>query len=49
MLRLFLVIVLAGLLALLIAPSAAVLLQPHSQSVPAGGTTYYLPVTPDEL
>lgn len=49
MLRLFLVIVLAGLLALLIAPSAAVLLQPQSQSVPAGGTTYYLPVTPDQL
>ena len=49
MLRLFLVIVLAGSLALLIAPSAAVLLQPQSQSVPAGGTTYYLPVTPDQL
>ena len=48
-LRLFLVIVLAGSLALLIAPSAAVLLQPQSQSVPAGGTTYYLPVTPDQL
>ena len=49
MLRLFLVIVLAGSLALLIAPSAAVLLQPQSQNVPAGGTTYYLPVTPNEL
>lgn len=48
-LRLFLVIVLAGSLALLIAPSAAVLLQPQSQSVPAGGTAYYLPVTPDQL
>ena len=48
-LRLFLLIVLAGLLALLIAPSAAVLLQPQSQSVPAGGTAYYLPVTPDQL
>lgn len=49
MLRLFLVIILAGSLALLIAPSAAVLLQPQSQSVPAGGTTYYLPVTQDQL
>ena len=49
MLRLFLVLVLAGSLALLIAPSAAVLLQPQNQSVPAGGTTYYLPVTPDQL
>ena len=49
MLRLFLVIVLAGSLALLIAPSAAVLLQPHSQIVPAGGTTYHLPVTQNQL
>ena len=48
-LRLFLVIVLGGSVALLIAPSAAVLLQPQSQSIPAGGTTYYLPVTPDQL
>ncbi len=48
-LRLFLVIVLAGSLALLIAPSAAVLLQPRSQRVPAGGTTYFLPATPDQL
>ena len=43
MLRLFLVIVLAGLLALLIAPSAAVLLQPQSQSVPAGGNNLLSP------
>ena len=48
-LRLLFVIVLAGSLALLIAPSAAMLLQPQSQSVPVGGTTYYLPVTPDQL
>ena len=48
-LRLLMVIVVAGLLALLIAPSAAVLIQARSQSVPAGGTAYYLPVTPDQL
>lgn len=48
-LRLLCIIIIAALLALLIAPSAAVLLQPRSQSVPAGGTEYFLPATPDEL
>lgn len=48
-LRLLLVIIMAGFLALLIAPAAAVLLQPRIQSVPAGGTAYFLPATPDQL
>ena len=48
-LRLLVLIIMSGLLALLIAPSAAVLLQPRSQNVPAGRTAYYLPATPDQL
>ena len=48
-LRLLIVIVIAGFLALLIAPAAAVLLQPRIQNVPAGGTEYFLPATPDQL
>ena len=48
-LRLLMVVVVAGFLALLIAPAAAVLLQPRSQNVPAGGTAYFLPATPDQL
>lgn len=48
-LRLLLVIIVAGVLAVTIAPSAAILLQPRPQHVPAGGTEYFLPVTPDEL
>ena len=48
-LSLLAVIIIAGFLALLIAPSAAVLLQPRIQTVPAGGTTYFLPATPDQL
>ncbi len=48
-LRLLMLIILAGVLALLIAPAAAVLLQPRYQVVPAGGTEYFLPATPDEL
>ena len=48
-LRLLIIIVLSGFLALLIAPSAAVLLQPRSQNVPAGGTAYYVPATADQL
>lgn len=48
-LRLLIVIFLAGFLALLIAPAAAVLLQPRVQKVPAGGTAYFLPATPDHL
>ena len=48
-LRLLMVIIVAGFLALLIAPAAAVLLQPRSQNVPAGGTAYFLPATPDQL
>lgn len=48
-LRLLVVIIMAGVLALLIAPSAAVLLQPQIQTVSAGGTAYFLPATPDQL
>lgn len=48
-LSLLVVIIMAGFLALLIAPSAAVLLQPRIQTVPAGGTAYFLPATPDQL
>lgn len=48
-LRLLIIIVVAGFLALLIAPAAAVLLQPRIQNVPAGGTSYFLPATPDQL
>lgn len=48
-LRLLMVIIVAGFLALLIAPAAAVLSQPRIQSVPAGGTAYFLPATPDQL
>ena len=48
-LRLLVVIIVAGFLALLIAPAAAVLLQPRVQTVPAGGTAYFLPTTSDQL
>lgn len=48
-LRLLIIIIVAGVLALLIAPAAAVLLQPSIQNVPAGGTAYFLPATPDQL
>ena len=48
-LRLLLIIIMAGCSALLIAPAAAVLLQPRLQSVPAGGTAYFLPATPNQL
>ena len=48
-LRLLLLVTVAGALALLIAPSSAVLLQPRIQDVPAGGTAYYLPVAPNQL
>ena len=48
-LRLLLVIGVAAIIAVLIAPSSAVLLQPRLQNVPAGGTEYFLPATPDEL
>lgn len=48
-LRLLMVVVVAGFLALLIAPAAAVLLQPRIQNVPAGGTAYFLPATPEQL
>ena len=48
-LRLLVVIIVAGCSALLIAPAAAVLLQPRLQSVPAGGTAYFLPATPNQL
>ena len=48
-LRLLMVIIMAGVLALLIAPSSAVLLQPRIQTVSAGGTAYFLPATPDQL
>ena len=47
--KLLLVIGVAAIVALLIAPSSAVLLQPRPQNVPAGGTEYFLPATPDEL
>lgn len=43
------VIAIAALLAVLLAPSAAVLLLPRLQNVPAGGTDYYLPATADQL
>ena len=48
-LRLLILIIVAGALALLIAPSSAVLLQPRSKTVPAGGTAYFLPAAPDVL
>ncbi|KAL8983097.1 MAG: hypothetical protein Q9205_002560 [Flavoplaca limonia] len=48
-LRLLILIILAGTLVLLIAPSSAVLLQPRYQTVPAGGTAYFLPAAPDQL
>lgn len=48
-LRLFLVFGVAAIIAVLIAPSSAVLLQPQLQNVPAGGTDYFLSATPDEL
>ena len=48
-LRLLVLIIVAGALALLIAPSSAVLLQPRSKTVPAGGTVYFLPAAPDML
>ena len=47
--RLLLVIAVASFLAVLIAPSAAILLQPRIQNTPAGGTDYYIPATADEL
>lgn len=43
------VIAVAAFIAMLIAPSSAVLLQPRPQNVPAGGTEYFLSATPDEL
>ena len=48
-LRLLLVVGTAAIIAVLIAPSSAVLLQPRLQNVPAGETEYFLPATPDEL
>ncbi len=48
-LRLLLVIGVAAIIAVLIAPSSAVLLQPRPQNVLAGGTEYFLPATPHEL
>ena len=48
-LRLLVLIIVAGCSALLIAPAAAVLLQPRVQNVPAGGTAYFLPATPNQL
>jgi len=48
-LRFLLVIGVAAVIAVLIAPSSAVLLQPRLQNVPAGGTEYFLLAAPDEL
>ena len=48
-LRLLLVIGVAAVIAVLIAPSSVVLLQPRPQNVPAGGIEYFLSATPDEL
>lgn len=48
-LRLLILIIVAGALALLIAPSSAILLQPRYQNVPAGGTAYFLPAAADQL
>ena len=47
--RLFVIVVVAATIAVLVGPSSAVLLIPRAQIVPAGGTNYYLPVTPDQL
>ena len=49
LIRLLFVISAAAIIAVLIAPASAVLLQPRPQQVPAGGTEYFLPATPDEL
>ncbi|KAL8786377.1 MAG: hypothetical protein Q9213_002793 [Squamulea squamosa] len=48
-LRLVMFIIAAGFLAVVIAPSTAVLLQHRVQRIPAGGTEYYVPLTPDQL
>lgn len=47
--KLLVIVGVAGFIALLIAPSAAVLLQPQTQNVPSGGTEYYIPATPNQL
>lgn len=44
-----LLVALAALLAVLIAPSTAILLQPRLQNVPAGHPSYYIPATADQL
>ena len=48
-LRLLMIIGVAAIIAVLIAPSSALLLQPRLQNLPAGGTEYFLPATSDEL
>lgn len=47
--RLIIVIAVTASIAVLIAPSSAVLLQPRLQDVPAGGTDFYVPDTADQL
>lgn len=48
-LRLYALITLAGFIATVIGPASAVLMLPRSQSVPAGGTSYYLPGTASQI
>ena len=47
--RLLIVVTVVALVAVLIAPSTAVLLLPRLQNVPAGGTNYFVPATSDQL
>ncbi|EGP90385.1 uncharacterized protein MYCGRDRAFT_90989 [Zymoseptoria tritici IPO323] len=47
--RLYLLLVLAGLIAVVIGPASAVLMLPRNQEIPAGGTSFYQNGVPDEI
>ena len=47
--RLYMIIVMAGAIAAVVGPAAAVLLLPRSQNVPAGGTSYFLNGTAEQF
>lgn len=47
--RFFLLLVVAGLLAAVIGPASAVLMLPRDQEIPAGGTSFYLNGSPNEI
>lgn len=47
--RFYLLVLVAGLIAAVIGPASAVLMLPRNQEIPAGGTSFYLNGTSDEL